>query len=131
VELSFPFNPLQRSAEAEALVMKGEKRLYHKFRAAPYYGGIATADSIGCSFLCAYCWSYGRNQNPARFGRLYSPEQVADNLLRIARRRMFHLFRVTGSEPILGEASLRHLLKVIESSRARSPERNLSWKQTA
>lgn len=121
MELSFPFDPLQRSAEAESVVMNGEKRLYHKFRAAPYYGGIATADSIGCSFLCAYCWSYGRNENPARFGRLYSPEQVADNLLRIARRRFFHLFRVTGSEPILGEASFKHLLKVIELVSSEEP----------
>jgi len=121
VELSFPFDPFQRSAEAESVVMKGEKRLYHKFRAAPYYGGIATADAIGCSFLCAYCWSYGRNENPARFGRLYSSEQVADNLLRIARRRFFHLFRVTGSEPILGEASFRHLLKVIELVSSEEP----------
>ena len=121
MELSFPFDPLRRSEEAEGLVMKGEKRLYHKFRAAPYYGGIATADAIGCSFLCAYCWSYGRNENPARFGRLYSPEQVADNLLRIARRRFFRLFRVTGSEPILGEISLRHLLKVVEIVHGEEP----------
>ena len=119
--LSFPFDPLQRSEEAEGLVMKGGKRLYHKFRAAPYYGGIATADAVGCSFLCAYCWSYGRNENPARFGRLYSPEQVADNLLRVARRRSFQLFRVTGSEPILGEVSLRHLLKVIEIIQSEEP----------
>lgn len=119
--LSFPFDPLQRSEEAEGLVMIGDKRLYHKFRAAPYYGGIATADAIGCSFLCAYCWSYGRNENPARFGRLYSPEQVADNLLRIARKHSFQLFRVTGSEPILGEMSLRHLLKVIEIVHSEEP----------
>jgi uncharacterized Fe-S cluster-containing radical SAM superfamily protein len=114
VELSLPFDPVQRSGEAENLVMKGEKRLYYKFRAAPYYGGIATADAIGCSFLCAYCWNYGRNENPSCFGRFYAPEDVAKNLLRISRRRFFHLFRITGSEPILGEASFNHLLKAIE-----------------
>jgi len=108
-----PFDPTQRSEEAEKLVMRGEKRLYYKFRAAPYYGGIATADAVGCSFLCAYCWNYGRNENPGRFGKLYSPEQVANNLLEISRRRNFHLFRITGSEPILGETSFEHLTKVI------------------
>jgi len=112
--LKFPFDALQRSEDAERLVMRGEERLYHKFRAAPYYGGIATADAVGCSFLCAYCWNYGRNEDPARFGRFLSPEHVADNLLEIARRRSFSLFRVTGSEPILGEASFDHLLKVIK-----------------
>jgi uncharacterized Fe-S cluster-containing radical SAM superfamily protein len=112
--LNIPFDALQRSEETERLVMEGENRLYYKFRAAPYYGGIATADAVGCSFLCAYCWNYGRNEDPVRFGRFFSPENVADNLLEIARRRSFNLFRVTGSEPILGEASFEHLIKVIE-----------------
>lgn len=112
--LSFPFDPLLRSEEAEKCVMRGESRMYHKFRAAPYYGGIATADAIGCSFLCAYCWNYARNENPPRSGNFYSPEDVADRLLGISRRRNFHLFRITGSEPILGESSFQHLLKVIE-----------------
>ena len=115
MELSLLFDPVQRSEEVEKLVMKGERRLYYKFRAAPYYGGIATADAIGCSFLCAYCWNYGRNENPSRFGRFYTPEEVAENLLRISRRRLFHLFRITGSEPILGETSFNHFLKVVES----------------
>jgi uncharacterized Fe-S cluster-containing radical SAM superfamily protein len=114
VELSFPFDPGERSAEAESQVMRGGKRLYYKFRAAPYYGGIATADAIGCSFLCAYCWNYGRNENPSRFGSFRAPEEVAENLLRISRRRSFQLFRITGSEPVLGEDSFNHLLEVIE-----------------
>jgi uncharacterized Fe-S cluster-containing radical SAM superfamily protein len=94
--------------------MSGVKRLYSKFRAAPYYGGIATADAVGCSFLCAYCWNYGRNEDPARFGRFASPENVAQKLLEIAQRRSVNLYRVTGSEPILGEASFNHLTSVIE-----------------
>jgi uncharacterized Fe-S cluster-containing radical SAM superfamily protein len=112
--LNIPFDALQRSEETERLVMRGKKRLYYKYRAAPYYGGIATADAVGCSLLCAYCWNYGRNEDPIRFGRFFSPEDVADKLLEIARRRSFSLFRVTGSEPILGEASFEHLIKVIE-----------------
>jgi uncharacterized Fe-S cluster-containing radical SAM superfamily protein len=109
-----PFDPLQRSAEAERQVMRGDKRRYHRFRGAPYYGGIATADAAGCSFLCAYCWNYGRNENPAAFGKFFSPEEVAAHLLEIAWRRSYRLFRVTGSEPILGEASFHHLIQVIE-----------------
>jgi uncharacterized Fe-S cluster-containing radical SAM superfamily protein len=122
--MDFPFDPLQRSEETERLVMRDEKRVYYKFRAAPYYGGIATADAVGCSFLCAYCWNYGRNENPARFGKFYSPEEVADHLLQIARRRSFNLFRVTGSEPILGQTSFEHLLKVIEIIRYAEPRSN-------
>lgn len=114
MELNFPFDPVRRAEESEHLVMKDGKRLYHRFRAAPYYGGIATADAIGCTFLCAYCWNYYRNLNPARFNRFYSPQQVASNLLNIARRKSFHLLRITGSEPILGEASLEHLIEVLK-----------------
>lgn len=121
MNLSLPFDPLQRSEEVERLVMKEERRLYYKFRAAPYYGGIATADAIGCSFLCAYCWSYGRNENPSRFGRFYSPDEVAVNLLRLARPRSLELFRVTGSEPILGEFSFEHLLRIIELVQGEKP----------
>ncbi len=112
---NIPFDVLQRSEETERLVMRGKKRLYYKFRAAPYYGGIATADAVGCSFRCAFCWNYGRNEDPVRFGRFFSPEDVADKLLEIGRRRSFSLFRITGSEPILGETSFEHLIKVIET----------------
>lgn len=122
--MTMPFDPLQRSEETELLVMSGEKRLYNKFRAAPYYGGIATADAVGCSFLCAYCWNYGRNEDPARFGRFFSPENVAHKLLEIARRRSFSLFRVTGSEPILGETSFNHLINIIELILNAEPQSN-------
>jgi len=122
--VTMPFDPLRRSEETELLVMNGRDRLYSKFRAAPYYGGIATADAIGCSFLCAYCWNYGRNEDPARFGKFYPPENVARKLLEIARKRSFSLFRVTGSEPILGEASFDHLVAVMESILNAEPRSN-------
>jgi uncharacterized Fe-S cluster-containing radical SAM superfamily protein len=113
MKLSFPFDPVERSEESERLVMKDGQRLYHRFRPAPYYGGIATADAVGCSFLCAYCWNYNRNLNPQRFDKFYSAREVSSRLLKIARQKSFHLFRITGSEPVLGEDSFHHLLKVI------------------
>ncbi|MFP4082038.1 MAG: radical SAM protein [Candidatus Aminicenantes bacterium] len=121
--LKLPFDPLQRSKEVESLVMQEDKRLYHRFRPAPYYGGIATADAVGCSFLCAYCWNYFRNLNPTRFKNFYSPQAVASRFLNIAGKKSFHLFRISGAEPILGEKSLGHLVKVIRiifESRPRS-----------
>ncbi|MFQ5952076.1 MAG: radical SAM protein [Candidatus Omnitrophota bacterium] len=113
MKVEFPFDPIERAKEAERIVMRGEERLYYRFRGAPYYGGIATADAIGCTFLCAYCWNYGRNLNPERYGRFYSPQQVASELLKIAKKRLFKLFRITGSEPILGEPSLKHVTEVV------------------
>ena len=62
--LSMPFDPIQRSREVEQIVMKGDKRRYYRFRFAKFYGGIITADALGCNLLCAYCWNYSRNLNP-------------------------------------------------------------------
>lgn len=91
--------------------MRGGHRLYYRFRAAPYYGGIATADAVGCNFLCAYCWNYNRNLHPEKFKEYYSPQQVSDKLLHIARKRSFRLFRISGAEPVLGEKTLEHSIE--------------------
>lgn len=117
-----PFDPIERSLEVEKLVMRGHRRLYHRFRGARYYGGIATADAVGCSFLCAYCWNYFKNLTPQRFKEFYSPQQVASKLLNIARKKSYHLFRITGAEPILGEDSLSHLVEVIRFIFQTKPE---------
>lgn len=114
MNLNFPFDPLKRAAEVESIVMQGDKRLYYRFRPAPYYGGIATADAVGCSFLCAYCWNYNRNLNPARFRDFYNSQQVSSKLLNIAQRKSFNMFRISGAEPILGENSFNHLIDVID-----------------
>ncbi|MFW6140437.1 MAG: radical SAM protein [Acidobacteriota bacterium] len=112
-KLKFPFYPLQRSKEVESVVIRGDKRLYSRFRPAPYYGGIATADALGCPFLCAYCWNYNRNLHPERYQNFYSPRQVASKLLSISQKKSFRLFRISGAEPILGEKSLDHLKEVL------------------
>jgi uncharacterized Fe-S cluster-containing radical SAM superfamily protein len=114
MELKLPFDPIKRAREVEKIVMKGNSRLYYRFRPALYYGGIATADAIGCSFLCAYCWNYNRNLHPERFGKFYYHEDVSSNLLSIAEKKSFNLFRITGSEPILGEVSFKHLIEIIK-----------------
>lgn len=111
--LNLPFDPIKRAKEIETIVMQDLKRKYHRFRPAPYYGGIATADAVGCCFLCAYCWSYFRIMAPEKYGKFYHPEEVADNLLRIAQKKGFSYVRITGCEPVLGERSLEHLNKVI------------------
>ena len=113
--IRFPFDPLERSAEAESLVMHDGTRLYYRFRASQYYGGIATADAVGCSFLCAYCWNYDRNLHPDRYRTFYSPRDVASKLMNVADARSLGLYRITGSEPILGERSFDHLVQLIRT----------------
>lgn len=109
-----PFDPVARAAETENLVMHAETRLYYRFRASQFYGGIATADAVGCSFLCAYCWNYDRHLHPDQYRTFYSPRDVASKLLNVADSRSLSKFRVSGSEPLLGEASFDHLLQLIK-----------------
>lgn len=108
------FNPLKKAEEVERIVMKDLKRKYYRFRYARYYGGIATADTVGCSFLCAYCWNYFRNLNPERFGKFYSPKEASEKIMEIVNRKNIEKVRVSGAEPILGKKSFKHLIRLIE-----------------
>ncbi|ADA67856.1 Radical SAM domain protein [Thermotoga petrophila RKU-10] len=108
------FDPVQRAMEMESLVMNGEKRKYYRFRYSLYYGGIVTADTVGCEFLCAYCWNYFRNLRPKRAGDFLSPEEVAERLLEISKKRKCDLFRISGAEPILGRKSAEHTKEVMK-----------------
>lgn len=113
--LSLPFDPLKRAKEVEELVMEGSARKYYRFRAARYYGGIATGDLVGCPFLCAYCWNYGRNLHPERSrDKYYAPDEVAGRLVGIMRRKRLNKVRLSGAEPILGDRSFEHLNQVLK-----------------
>ncbi len=111
--LKLPFNPVERAKEVERIVMHDGKRKYYRFRYTRYYGGIVTADTVGCNLLCAYCWNYFKNLHPEKHGKFYSPEEVAERLLKIARSKNCNLFRISGAEPILGKASAKHVAEVI------------------
>ncbi len=115
MDVEFPFDPLERAAQIEPLVMQEEKRIYSRFRASQYYGGIATADAVGCSFLCAYCWNYDRNLKPEPEDSFCTPQVVAVKLLNVARTCSYNMYRVSGSEPLLGERSFEHLVQVVKT----------------
>jgi uncharacterized Fe-S cluster-containing radical SAM superfamily protein len=95
------------------MIMKGDKRRYYRFRYAKFYGGIVTADAIGCNLLCVYYWNYTRNITQVKSGEFYGPSEFACRLLGLAKRHDCDQFRISGAEPILGEASARHLADVI------------------
>ena len=116
-DLPVPFDPLDRAREIEAVVMRDGMRKYYRFRASRHYGGIVTADAVGCCFLCAYCWNYRRNLCPGEHGTFYSPQQVVEKLRAIGAKKRISLFRVSGAEPVLGECSFHHLLEVLQAGR--------------
>ena len=97
--------------EVKKMVGSGEKRKYYRFRPAPYYGGIATADCVGCCMRCLFCWSWHILIHPEKAGRFYSPEEVVRTLNSIVRKKGFDQVRISGNEPTLHRS---HLLKVLE-----------------
>ncbi len=108
------FDPLALTNEIRKQVTRskdsGEERVYFRFRGGRWYGGIATADCIGCNLRCVFCWSWYFRDN-AIIGRFYTPHEVYERLMNILRRRGYKQVRISGGEPTL---SKNHLLKVIE-----------------
>lgn len=105
------FDPLRLGAETEKIVCKDSNRKYYRFRAAPFYGGIATADCVGCNLRCVFCWAWNIVTNPDKKGKLCSPEYVASRLLDIARNKGFSRLRISGNEPTICK---EHLLAVLD-----------------
>jgi uncharacterized Fe-S cluster-containing radical SAM superfamily protein len=108
---SSPIDSLVWAEKALEVVGSGEKRKYYRFRPAPFYGGIATADCVGCCLRCLFCWSWHILVEPEKVGRFHSPEEVARNLVSIARKKGFQRVRISGNEPTLHRS---HLLKVLQ-----------------
>jgi uncharacterized Fe-S cluster-containing radical SAM superfamily protein len=115
MDSSIPFDPVARARTVESVVMQDGRRKYYRFRASRHYGGVVTADAVGCDFLCAYCWNYTRNKDPVKYGSFYSPREVAQAILAIGEKRGIRLFRVSGAEPVLGQQSFHHLLEVLSA----------------
>lgn len=105
------YDPVKRAFEIAEIVCRGNKRKYSRFRAARFYGGIATGDCVGCCLRCVFCWSYESATKPDTIGEFYSPEEVAQKLIGIAGKKGFDQIRISGSEPTLCK---EHLLKILD-----------------
>jgi uncharacterized Fe-S cluster-containing radical SAM superfamily protein len=104
------YDPVEQAQQVAAIVCDGLRRKYHRFRPARFYGGIATADCVGCCLGCVFCWSWNQVHHPKQYGRFYSAEEVAHKLVTIARKKGFEQVRISGNEPTICR---EHLLEVI------------------
>jgi len=114
-----PYDPIQRHLAVEKLVTrigpKGQERKYYRIRAARWYGGIVTADCVGCGLMCKFCWvSDAVMFHPVDAGRFYTPKKIANNLVVLARKRGLDLLRVSGGEPTIGKTHLLQLLDTLQ-----------------
>lgn len=104
-------DPVERAKEIKKQVCKGSNKKYFRFRGTKFYGGIATADCVGCNLSCAFCWNWNRNKNFREIGDLYAPGEVAAKLAEISSENDYSRVRITGGEPTIGR---NHFLKVLE-----------------
>ncbi len=111
-------DPIASSKALEKTVTKpsdeGLLRKYYRFRPARFYGGIATADAVGCNLNCAFCWVKEPRLKPWKYGEYYSPREVARQLEAIARRGGFARVRVSGAEPTIGREHLVELINALD-----------------
>lgn len=112
-------DPIASSKALEKIVTRrsneGLLRKYYRFRPARFYGGIATADAVGCNLNCAFCWVKEQRLKPWKYGEFYSPKEVASKLEGIARRGGFTRVRVSGAEPTLGREHLVELINAVDN----------------
>jgi uncharacterized Fe-S cluster-containing radical SAM superfamily protein len=104
------FDPLELARQTAKIVCRGTARKYYRFRPARFYGGIATADCLGCNLRCAFCWAWEQLHQVHRLGKFYEPNEVAGRLSAMARKKGFSQVRLSGNEPTLG---MPHLLEVL------------------
>ncbi|MCJ7571738.1 MAG: radical SAM protein [Candidatus Thermoplasmatota archaeon] len=110
------YDPIELSKIIEKLVTKDKLKKYYRFRPTGFYGGIATADTVGCNLRCEFCWSVNSVWNTKNTGEFFSPEQVARTLNTLAKKKNYRQVRVSGGEPTIGKDHLIKLLKNIDSS---------------
>lgn len=113
------YDTVERHLAIEKLVTRmgpeGQEKKYYRIRPARWYGGIVTADCVGCGLLCKFCWvSDAVTFRPADVGRFYTPKKVADDIIALAKKRGLHLLRVSGGEPTIGKPHLLQFLDALQ-----------------
>ena len=127
-----PFDPVELARETEEITARegpeGLERKYAGIYSAPVYGGIATGYAVGCCLRCIYCWGNWSRDFPEKFGRFYSPKELAERLFKAAREgitapgweRFRHLkverLRISGCEPTLAKDHLISVLRYVMNS---------------
>jgi uncharacterized Fe-S cluster-containing radical SAM superfamily protein len=118
------YDPVQRHLAIEKLVVRegleGQEKKYYRVRPARWYGGIVTADCVGCGLLCKFCWVSDKVMNrPAEVGKFCTPDEIAHGLVTLAKKRGLRQLRVSGGEPTIGKPHLLQLLDRLEGEGCR------------
>jgi len=105
------FNPIEIAVITRNIICKNDRRKYYRFRPSRFYGGISTADCVGCCLRCVFCWAWKEVTRPQEHGEFYSPDKVAKRLVSIALKKKLNQLRISGNEPTIYR---EHLIRVLE-----------------
>ncbi|RLF17036.1 MAG: molybdenum cofactor biosynthesis protein MoaA [Thermoprotei archaeon] len=105
------YDPIELTKAVNKVVSRGIQRKYFRFRGGRWYGGIATADCVGCNLRCVFCWGWYARDRANSIGKFYNPNEVYNRLISIAKRRRYRQVRLSGGEPTLNR---EHLVKLLE-----------------
>lgn len=117
-----PFNPLELAMETEKIVCSGMKRKYDRFAILTDSEGHTqiSAWASGCCLRCVFCWGPYSRDFPERYGEFYSPEEVLENLLRLARQANLSPYKtsvsISGGESTLAKKHLVELAFLVQYS---------------
>jgi uncharacterized Fe-S cluster-containing radical SAM superfamily protein len=111
------YDAVARHKETEARVIRkrlgGDQKKYSRFRHDRWYGGINTADCVGCGLTCRFCWVRDERLLSGESGEdFFSATQVAETFLRMAMEQKIRQVRISGGEPLIGRD---HLLKILSA----------------
>jgi uncharacterized Fe-S cluster-containing radical SAM superfamily protein len=108
------FDPVRLAESTSKDVCRDDLRKYYRFRPSRFYGGISTADCVGCCLRCVFCWAWNVVSRPMYCGKYYHPEEVARRLTGIAEKKHLRQVRISGNEPTIGWEHLMKVLGLIE-----------------
>ncbi len=111
------YDPIELSKKIEEITVANHLKKYYRFRPTGFYGGIATADTVGCNLRCKFCWSSNSVWNTSNTGQFYSSQAVAETLQGIADEKGYHQVRISGGEPTIGK---QHLIEVLQNIKTTS-----------
>ena len=111
------YDPIVLTRTAERIVVKGNKRKYGRLsRPLRFYGGITSAQEVGCNMRCKFCFSDKPVRRPQHTGRFYSPKAVFNALNKGAKKHGHKLISASASEGTLGKQHLFELLELVDRS---------------
>lgn len=115
------YDPLELNEHAKQIVVMRrdsiEERKYYRFRGGKWYGGIATADAVGCNMKCKFCWSWKPRDMPTKYGSFLSPNAAYERLRSIIERRGYDKVRISGGEPTISRGHLSSLIELFTENR--------------